>query len=54
MGWSFVLMNPAVTQRALHEVEIQIEEIVNEKLQPLNVDIKLKTFNFAIGMTHIK
>jgi hypothetical protein len=31
MGWSFVLMNPPVTQRALHEVEVQIDEIVNEK-----------------------
>lgn len=39
MGWSFILMNPPVTNRALHEVELQIEEIINEKTQALNKEI---------------
>jgi hypothetical protein len=31
MGWSFILVSPNASLKALHEIELGFEEMLNEK-----------------------
>jgi hypothetical protein len=45
LGYSFALINPALTMKNIHQIELQFEDLRQSQESHIN---------FAIGITHMK